>query len=93
VIFHITTSEAWAAARTSGMYRAASLDSEGFIHFSFASQLADTAALLFAGVSGLVVLSVDDSALDIVVEDGFPHLYAPLPVTSVIEVRPLSSVL
>jgi uncharacterized protein (DUF952 family) len=93
VIFHITTREAWAAARTSGMYRAESLDSEGFIHFSYASQLAATAARHYAGVTGLIVLSVDESALDIVVENDFPHLYEPLPVASVVEVRPLEAAL
>jgi uncharacterized protein (DUF952 family) len=91
VIFHITTPSAWAAARAAGMYRAESLDSEGFIHFSFGGQLADTAARHYAGVPGLVVLSVDDSGLDIVVENGFPHLYAPLPISAVVEVRPLES--
>jgi uncharacterized protein (DUF952 family) len=73
------------------MYRAESLESEGFIHFSYGPQLADTSARYYAGVPGLIVLSVDDSSLDVRVEGGFPHLYAPLPVASVVEVRPLES--
>jgi uncharacterized protein (DUF952 family) len=93
VIFHITTPAAWEAALSSGVYRAASLESEGFIHFSQASQLHDTAARHYAGVDGLIVLSVSESLLDdeMRIEDGFPHLYGPLPVRAVVEVRPLAS--
>jgi hypothetical protein len=34
MVVHITSGSAWAEARTSGMYRAESSESEGFIHFS-----------------------------------------------------------
>src|SRR5689334_15989954 len=64
---------------------------EAFIHFSFESQVAGTAARYYAGVGGLVVLVVDPEGLDVRVENGFPHLYEPLPVGSVVEVRPLES--
>ena len=81
------------------MYRAESLDSEGFIHFSSWSQLAATAARYYAGVPDLVVLVVDPSGLDVRVEpspstgDSFPHLYSPLPVSAVVEVLPLEGAL
>ena len=41
------------------MYRAESLDSEGFIHFSGWSQLRGTVSRYYDGVPGLVVLVVD----------------------------------
>jgi len=75
------------------MYRAASLETDGFIHFSYASQLAGTAALHYAGASDLVVLAVDEAGLDVRVEGGFPHLYEPLPVSAVRDVKPLEAAL
>ena len=88
MIFHITTPIAWAAA--SDTYWTGD---EDFVHFSFASQLADTAERYYAGVPGLIVLEVDETGLDVRVEGGFPHLYEPLPVDAVVSVRPLEEAL
>ena len=88
-VVHICASAAWEAARTSGTYRADSLATEGFIHFSRWDQLADTAARYYAGVPDLVVLVVEPGELPFRLENGFPHLYEPLPVDAVVEVRPL----
>jgi uncharacterized protein (DUF952 family) len=99
-ILHIVSRSAWAAARTAGMYRAESLSSEGFIHFSSWSQLAVTAGRYYSRVPDLVVLVVDAAALDdLRVElspstgETFPHLYGPLPVSAVVEVLPLEEAL
>ena len=99
-VVHIASPDAWEAARTAGTYRAESLASEGFIHFSRWSQLAGTAARYYAGVSDLVVLVVDESQLDdLRVElspstgETFPHLYGELPVSAVTEVLPLKQAL
>jgi uncharacterized protein (DUF952 family) len=88
VIFHITSREAWAAAADTYW-----TGDEAFVHFSFASQVAGTAQRYYAGVPGLIVLVVDEAGLDVRVENGFPHLYEPLPVSSVVEIRPLESFL
>lgn len=100
MILHIAPRSAWEAASTSSAYRAESLDSEGFIHFSRWSQLAATAARYYADVPGLVVLVVDEAALDDLREElspstgaTFPHLYGPLPVSAVVEVMPLEQAL
>ena len=99
MILHVCSAAAWAAARTSGIYRAESLSSEGFIHFSRWSQLAGTVGRYYAGVEDLVVLVVDPSGLDVRVEaspstgESFPHLYEPLPVGAVVEVMPLEAAL
>ena len=90
MIFHITTPDAWSAARASGSYWTGD---EDFIHFSYESQVAATAERYYAGEDGLIVLVVDDAGLDVRVEGGFPHLYEPLPAASVVEVRPLGSLL
>ena len=99
-ILHIVSRSAWEGARTAGMYRGESLDSEGFIHFSRWSQLAATEGRYYAGVSDLVVLVVDEAELDdLRVElspstgETFPHLYGPLPVSAVVEVMPLEDAL
>src|SRR4051812_25452682 len=98
-IYHITTADAWRAAREASVYTAPSLDIEGFIHCSTQRQVADTAARYFPGATDLVVLCVDVSLLrhDVRYEDTsghgqlFPHIYGPLDlvaVRSVVELTP-----
>jgi uncharacterized protein (DUF952 family)/protein associated with RNAse G/E len=90
-IYHITTEEAWRAAREAGVYRASSLDTEGFIHCSTASQVPATAARYFADAGDAVVLSIDVSLLrsEVRCEDtsghgeSFPHVYGPLDLVAV----------
>lgn len=74
-----------------------SLESEGFIHFSFAEQLAATAGRHYAGRTDLIVLRTDPTKLldsPLIVEDSYgsgqsyPHLYGPLPVGAVTDVVP-----
>ena len=90
MIFHVSSREAWAAARTSGVY---GLGDDGFVHFSYGPQLTETVARYYSGVPDLVVLVVDEAGLDARVEDGFPHLYEPLPVDRVASVMPLQEAL
>lgn len=74
-----------------------SLAEEGFVHCSFADQVAATAARHFAGRGDVVVLCLDPSRLaaEVRVEDlsgsgeEFPHLYGPLPLDAVVGVVPL----
>jgi uncharacterized protein (DUF952 family) len=96
-IFHLAVRDEWGAALRSGEpYRRStlgkSLDSEGFIHCSFASQVRMIADLLFRGRDDVVLLTIDPTRLDAEVRienlDGgaaaFPHIYGPLPVDAVI---------
>ena len=92
-VVHICAAPAWEAARASGLYRADSLADGGFIHFSRWDQLADTAARYYAGSPDLVVLVVEPGELPFRVENGFPHLYAELPVSAVAEVLTLHDAL
>jgi uncharacterized protein (DUF952 family) len=69
---------------------------DGFIHFSTASQLAETAARHFAGATDLMLVAVDAEKLDGALKwevsrngERFPHLYAPLPLAAVLWARPL----
>ena len=92
-VVHIASPSAWERARTSGMYSAESLADEGFIHFSRWDQLASTVERYYSGVPDLVVLVVEPGGLPFRVENGFPHLYAELPVSAITEVLTLQDAL
>jgi uncharacterized protein (DUF952 family) len=97
VIHHMCRAEEWAAAQLSGSYPGSSQDAaDGFIHFSTASQIVESAARHRAGQTGLVLLSVPAERLGTALKwepsrGGalFPHLYGPLPVDAVTAVDPL----
>ena len=96
-IFKLCRASEWAEAERAGTFLGSPVDlRDGYIHFSTAEQVADTAARHFAGVDGLTLLAVDadtlGSALRWEPSRGgalFPHLYGPLPVASVLWVRAL----
>ena len=77
--------------------RGKSLAEEGFIHCSFAAQVAAIANLLYSGRDDVVLLEIDTSRLQCPVRiesvDGgqavYPHIYGPLPAAAVISVRPI----
>lgn len=92
-IYHWTPREVWRAAHAAGDYpwsaRGRGYIEEGFVHFSFADQLAATREKFYADLSTseLVLLRLDPSPMTpVVVEGGFPHLFAPLPVNGVTEI-------
>ena len=85
MLFHITECIAWETAQSEGIYRAPSLTTEGFIHFSTLEQVITTANRFYKGKSGLVLLQIDPSQLtaplryEAVSDHGtFPHHYGPL---------------
>lgn len=92
-IHHICARTEWQAAQQEGEYRAVSLDTEGFIHFSRQEQVQNTANNYYSGVQDLVLLKVEVTKLsselrsDPVGEDEFPHLYGPLNMDAVVEVE------
>ena len=96
-IYKIVDVAAWQAAEAAGVFTGAAVDvQDGFIHFSSAAQVAETAAKHFAGQSHLLLVAVRPEALGEAlrweVSRGgarFPHLYAPLPLSAVSAVTPL----
>lgn len=95
VVFHIATRAEWELALAAGVYRTASLDTEGFIHASTAAQLTATANRIFAGRTDLVVLFIDAERLTAAlryepVADPpgavFPHIFGPIDLAAVFEV-------
>lgn len=94
MIYHITHHTTWAQAQAEGRYAADTLASEGFIHFSTEAQVPGVARRFYGGQSGLVLLAVDPARLQAELryeesEPGqwFPHLYGPLNLDAVVEVR------
>jgi uncharacterized protein (DUF952 family) len=101
VIYRIVSEGDWRAAQAAGAFTGTAHDlRDGFIHFSTASQAAETAAKHYAGKTDLLLLYVRDSDLTSPLkweksrnDDLFPHLYGPLPVSAVyrVETLPLDS--
>ena len=59
-IYKICDRELWQEAERLGVFRGAPVDAQdGFIHFSTAGQVAETAARYFAGAADLVLVAVD----------------------------------
>ena len=85
-IYKIATAPAWREAEKAGVFTGAAIDlSDGYIHFSTAEQVKETAARHFAGQADLVLVAIDadklGKALKYEASRGgalFPHLYAPL---------------
>tara|TARA_Y100001968_G_scaffold161313_1_gene147551 strand:+ start:641 stop:964 length:324 start_codon:yes stop_codon:yes gene_type:complete len=87
----------WAIAESAGIYQGADEDrADGFIHFSTATQVCESAAQHRAGEAGLILVACDPDALgaDLKWEparggDLFPHLYGNIPMSAVAWARPL----
>lgn len=100
IIYKITPRVAWEEAERNRQFEGAAIDlQDGYIHFSTADQVAETAAKHFAGQDDLLLVAVDAGSLgdDLKWEVSrggalFPHLYAHLLMTSVLWARamPLS---
>jgi len=96
-IFKICPETLWREAETRGRFDGAPIDlADGFIHFSTAEQVRETAAKHFSGQQGLLLVAIDEhrlgEALKYEVSRGgalFPHLYAPLDLSAVAWVKPL----
>ena len=86
MIYHMCPEAVWTASVAAGRYDGTEDDRrDGFIHFSTAAQIAESARRHRAGQSGLLLISVDADALGHRVRwetsrggDLFPHLYGPL---------------
>ena len=98
VIYHITTSDAWAGAQSVGEYEVPSLAEEGFIHCSAdEAQTLRVAERLYSGVSGLQVLDVDVVRLKAEVKrepsrsgEIYPHIYGKINLDAVVRIRDLT---
>jgi uncharacterized protein (DUF952 family) len=91
MIYKICPASAWREAERQGVFRGSAVDiSDGYIHFSTASQVAETARKHFFGQTGLFLIAVDADALGDAVrwersrnDELFPHLYGDLDLGAV----------
>lgn len=98
-IYKLCSRTLWEEAQVTGIFTGAPIDHrDGFIHFSTAEQLAETATKHFAGQRDLMLLTVDapqlGDALKFEPSRGgqlFPHLYAPLPLAAVLMAEPFAA--
>lgn len=96
-IYKICPEALWREAEAAGSFRGAPVDlADGYIHFSTAEQVRETAAKHFAGQSDLLLVAIDEWRLGAALRwepsrGGalFPHLYAELPLSAVTRVDPL----
>jgi uncharacterized protein (DUF952 family) len=103
-LFHLALRRDWEEARKSeaGEYRVSTrgrtLAEEGYLHASYGHQWQRVRDAYYSDVTEpLVLLEVDPALLDVPVveevpaggDEAFPHVYGPLPVTAVVDVRPL----
>ena len=95
-IYHITTHKAWEDAKSKGALRDASLVQDGFIHCSYPEQIVSVANNLFGDQKDLLIIGLSRSQTNCRVVDEdlynlnelFPHVYGPIPVSSVFDVYP-----
>jgi uncharacterized protein (DUF952 family) len=93
LIYKLLSADEWRAAQAAGRFAGSAVDhADGYIHFSAADQVVETATRHFAGRRGLVLLAVDAGRLgeELRWEPSrggalFPHLYADLPLAAVTE--------
>lgn len=95
-LFHVALPDEWAADQQVGEYRRSTrgrtLEDEGYIHCSFAHQVAAVVERFYADLPALVLLRIDPSRLTapLVVEDlfdvgePFPHVYGPIPLDAIV---------
>ena len=107
MIYHITSRTAWNQARQRGDYRAASLETEGFIHCSTDKQVIPVAEKFYKGQADLLLLVIEPERLTsdlkweapaegtpppgVAEGDLFPHIYGPINLEAVVRVLDLQS--
>src|SRR5262245_63702213 len=96
-VYKICDETLWREAERSGVLPRAGVDlRDGFMHFSSAAQVRETAARHFGGAADLMLLAVDADALGPALKweasrggHLFPHLYGELPLAAVRWAKPL----
>jgi uncharacterized protein (DUF952 family) len=96
LIYKIFRADEWATLQAAGETVGAPIDvTDGYIHFSTAATLAETATKYFTGVEGLMLLAVEADRLDPLKWEParenvlFPHLYRKLRLDDVVWSKPL----
>lgn len=94
MITHITGRTEWEQALETGIYKADTLETEGFIHCSTIKQVLGVTNNFYKGQKDLVLLIIDEKKVDsdIRYEDlhrsgqSYPHIYGHLNTEAVVNV-------
>jgi len=92
IIYHIVLPEVWAAFDTQ-LYRAKSLETEGFIHCSFSEQLDGVIDRYYSDEGEVIVLGIETDELmsRVLLEPStgneiYPHIYGPVNRKAIVSV-------
>jgi uncharacterized protein (DUF952 family) len=96
LIYKLVSTEEWRDFTETGLFVGSAVDrADGFIHFSYADQLPETATKHFRGRDGLVLFACDAARFGVALKDEvsrggalFPHLFAHLRRDDVLWSRP-----
>ena len=97
-IYHVATKADWDEAMRTGAYststRGRTLEQEGFIHAAREEQVPGILTAFYGDMAEpLVVLEIETERLEVpwredeVGAETFPHIYGPLSVSAVVDVR------
>ncbi len=96
IIYKISPKPLWQIAQQTGVFEGAPIDiADGYIHFSTADQVQETATKHFKGQGDLLLIAVKTDALSQLKWESsrgsalFPHLYDTLALNKVLWVKPL----
>lgn len=94
IIYHIVLPEIWEKFNDSNSYEAESLSTEGFIHCSFAEQIAPVLGRYYADAKRVLILQIDSEKLssELICEPStnneiYPHIYGRINKDAVVEIE------
>ncbi len=93
-IYHIVTPEVWEKFKDENEYEAESLTTEGFIHCSFAGQLAGVLERYYTGADKVLILTIEPEKLisELINEPStnneiYPHIYGKINKSAIVEIK------
>jgi uncharacterized protein (DUF952 family) len=95
ILYKLLHTDEWKQFQKDGRFMGSAVDlRDGFIHFSYADQLCETARKHFSGYENLVLLAVSPRGLEGQLRDEisrggalFPHLYSAIFTENIIWTR------
>jgi uncharacterized protein (DUF952 family) len=93
-IYHIVLPEVWEDFKDKKLYEAESLETEGFIHCSFAEQLEGVLERYYKGVEKVLILEIETDKLNskLINEPStnneiYPHVYGKINTDAIVEMK------
>ncbi|CAN5749748.1 DUF952 domain-containing protein [soil metagenome] len=93
-IYHIVTPEVWGNFKNKDFYEAESLQTEGFIHCSFADQLEGVLERYYSSTKKVLILTIEPEKLtsELINEPStndeiYPHIYGKINRDAIIDIK------